>query len=50
MKFSAYQVLAVLGSVLLMGSGILRFSHSGSPKELIIGFLYLVANIIIFCF
>jgi hypothetical protein len=27
----------------------LRFLHSGSPKELFIGILYFLANLIIFC-
>jgi hypothetical protein len=49
MKVSLYQVVAVLGSTLLMVSGLLRFSHSGSPKELFIGILYFIANIFIFC-
>jgi len=49
MKIQLYQVVAVVGSLLLMVSGLLRFSHSGSPKELVIGVLYLCANILIFC-
>ncbi len=49
MKIAAYQVVAVVGSLLLMTSGLMRFSHSGNPKELIIGVLYLLANIMIFC-
>jgi len=49
MKINAYQVIAVLGSLMLMISGLMRFSISGSPKELIIGALYFAANIFIFC-
>gem|GEM_PF-1212966 len=49
MKVSLYQAAAVLGSLLLMLSGLLRFFHLGSPKELFIGILYFIANIIIFC-
>ena len=49
MKISLYQAVAVLGSTLLLGSGLLRFFHSGSPKELFIGVLYFIANILIFC-
>ncbi|MDD5422657.1 MAG: hypothetical protein WC592_00570 [Candidatus Omnitrophota bacterium] len=49
-KFSPYQVVAALGSLLLVVSGIMRFSQSGSPKEILIGLLYFAANIIIFCF
>lgn len=49
MKIQAYQVVAVLGSLLLMVSGMLRFSSSGSPKELLIGILYFCANVLIFC-
>jgi hypothetical protein len=49
MKISAYQVVAVAGSTLLMASGFLRFQNSGSPKELAIGALYFLANLIIFC-
>jgi len=48
-KLSLYQIVAVLGSVLLMLSGLLRFSSSGSPKELMIGVLYFFANLVIFC-
>jgi len=48
-KISPYQIVAVLGSLLLLTSGLLRFFHSGSPKELIIGGLYFLANLIIFC-
>jgi len=48
-KINAYQVMAVLGSTLLMVSGLLRFAHSGSPKELFIGILYFIANLLIFC-
>jgi hypothetical protein len=50
MKISAYQVAAVAGSTLLMLSGLLRYSQSGSPKELAIGALYFLANLLIFCF
>ncbi len=50
MKFNAYQVLAVLGSTLLMSSGAVRYMQSGSPKELIISVMYLIANICVFCF
>lgn len=50
MKLQLYQIVAVVGSLLLLTSGILRFSHSGSPKEIIIGTLYFIANIFIFCF
>ncbi len=49
MKFQPYQVIAVLGSALLMVSGLLRFSSSGNPKELMIGALYFFANLLIFC-
>lgn len=49
MKISSYQIIAVLGSALLMLSGYLRFMRFGSPKELAIGVLYFLANIIIFC-
>ena len=49
MKISPYQVVAVLGSSLLILSGMLRFSHTGSPKELVIAILYFLANLIIFC-
>ena len=50
MKISMYQVVASIGSLLLMVSGLLRFLDSGSPKELFISVLYFMANIIIFCF
>ncbi|MDD2927290.1 MAG: hypothetical protein PHE30_00365 [Candidatus Omnitrophica bacterium] len=50
MKIQLYQVVAVLGSLLLMGAGLLRLAHSGNPKELIIAILYFFANILIFCF
>ena len=49
MKMNSYQILAVAGSLLLLASGGLRFFHSGSPKELLIGALYFMANLIIFC-
>ena len=49
MKISPYQIVAVLGSLLLMVSGLLRFFNSGNPKELLIGVLYFFANLIIFC-
>jgi hypothetical protein len=49
MKMSPYQIVAVLGSTLLMVSGLLRFSSSGNPKELFIGVLYFFANLLIFC-
>ncbi|MCX5680408.1 MAG: hypothetical protein NTZ95_07185 [Candidatus Omnitrophica bacterium] len=49
MKISPYQIVAVLGSSLLMLSGLLRFFSFGNPKELIIGVLYFFANLIIFC-
>ena len=49
MRISPYQVVAVLGSSLLMLSGLLRFFSSGNPKELMIGALYFFANLIIFC-
>ncbi len=49
MKMSAYQVVAALGSSLLMVSGLLRYLQFGNPKELIIGVLYFIANIFIFC-
>jgi hypothetical protein len=48
-KIQAYQVAAVVGSSILMLSGLLRFQHSGSPKELVIGILYFIANLLIFC-
>lgn len=50
MKLNLYQALAIVGSSLLMASGLVRFAKSGSPKELLIGALYFIANIIIFCF
>lgn len=49
MKILSYQIVAMAGSALLALSGFMRFSHSGNPKELIIGILYFLANIIIFC-
>lgn len=49
-KMNSYQITAVIGSSLLMGSGMMRFSQSGSPKELFISILYFMANILIFCF
>lgn len=49
MKIQLYQIVAVVGSLLLFAAGALRFSQSGSPKEMIIAVLYMVANIIIFC-
>ncbi|MEI6863401.1 MAG: hypothetical protein WCK38_03275 [Candidatus Omnitrophota bacterium] len=49
MKFSPYQIIAVVGSSLLMVSGLLRFSSTGSPKEIMIAVLYFFANLIIFC-
>ena len=49
MKIAMYQVLAVVGSALLMCSGLLRYVRSGSPKELFIAILYFAANVIIFC-
>lgn len=49
MKILPYQIAAVSGSLLLAISGLMRFFHSGNPKELLIGILYLIANIIIFC-
>lgn len=49
MKINLYQIVAVLGSSLLMLSGLLRYFQMGSLKELFIGALYFVANIIIFC-
>lgn len=49
MKLSPYQIVAVLGSLLLMVSGLLRFFSSGNPKELAIGILYFFANLMIFC-
>ncbi len=48
-KLSFYLFLAVLGSSLLMFSGLLRYFHTGSLKEVFIGLLYLIANILIFC-
>jgi len=50
MKIHAYQIVAVIGSLLLVTSGLMRFSGSGSSKELIIGILYFLANVLIFCF
>lgn len=50
MKISAYQVVAILGSLLLLASGLLRMAQSGNPKELLIGILYFFANLVIFCF
>ncbi|MFA5839165.1 MAG: hypothetical protein WC890_00750 [Candidatus Margulisiibacteriota bacterium] len=50
MKLNAYQVLAVLGSTILLSSGVVRYMHSGSPKELIISVMYFIANICVFCF
>ncbi len=49
MKMVPYQIVAITGSLLLMVSGLLRFSGSGNPKELLIGILYFFANLIIFC-
>ena len=49
MKIALYQIIAVVGSALLMVSGLLRFFASGSPKELLIAILYFMANVIIFC-
>jgi len=49
-KISPYQIVAILGALLLVVSGIMRFTQSGNPKELLIGLLYFFANIIIFCF
>ena len=49
MKIIPYQIVAVAGSLLLMVSGLLRFFHSGNPKELLIGILYFFANLMIFC-
>jgi len=49
MKLQLFQIVAVLGSLLLMAAGLLRMAHSGSPKELLIAILYFFANIIIFC-
>jgi len=49
MKVMPHQIAALVGSALLMLSGMLRFFHSGSPKELAVGVLYFIANIIIFC-
>ncbi|MCX5681796.1 MAG: hypothetical protein NT079_05960 [Candidatus Omnitrophica bacterium] len=50
MKLHLYQSVAIAGSLLLMVSGMLRFSFSGSPKELVISILYFIANVFIFCF
>ncbi|MFA5287449.1 MAG: hypothetical protein WC394_04175 [Candidatus Omnitrophota bacterium] len=50
MKIHAYQIFAISGSLLLLASGFLKLAHSGNPKELLIGFLYFFANILIFCF
>jgi hypothetical protein len=49
MKISAYRVVAVPGSTLLMVSGIMRYFQFGSIKEATVGFLCLLANIMIFC-
>ncbi|MDD5428879.1 MAG: hypothetical protein PHI58_06585 [Candidatus Omnitrophica bacterium] len=49
MTIALYQAVAVVGSLLLLTSGFLRFTQSGSPKELFIGALYFLANLIIFC-
>jgi hypothetical protein len=49
MKIALYQIVAVVGSALLMVSGLLRFFVSGSPKEMLIAVLYFMANLIIFC-
>jgi hypothetical protein len=49
MKMSLYQIVAVLGSSLLLLSGLLRYLQFGSPKELVIGILYFIANLFIFC-
>ena len=49
-KLNSYQIVAILGSLLLVVSGVMRFSQYGNPKEIFIGLLYFVANIIIFCF
>ncbi|MDO8663161.1 MAG: hypothetical protein Q7K98_08110 [Candidatus Omnitrophota bacterium] len=50
MRIQAYQMVAVLGSLLLMVAGLLRMVRSGSPKELVVAILYFFANILIFCF
>lgn len=49
MKIVPYQIAAILGSLLLVASGLMRFSHSGNPKELLVGVLYFFANLVIFC-
>lgn len=49
-KLAYYQLIAVLGSSLLIVSGLMRFLQTGSVKELFVGILYFIANIIIFCF
>ncbi len=49
MKLVPYQLFAMAGSLLLMASGFLRFTHTGSPKELVISILYFFANLLIFC-
>ena len=49
MRISAYQTAAIAGSTLMMISGLLRYFHTGSPKELAIGMLYFLANLVIFC-
>jgi hypothetical protein len=49
MKLLPYQWAAIVGSSILMLSGLLRFQCSGSPKELAIGILYFLANLLIFC-
>ncbi len=49
MKLTPYQIFATAGSILLMVSGFLRFTQSGSPKELVISILYFFANLFIFC-
>lgn len=48
-KLASYQILALLGSSLLVASGVMRFIQTASLKELFVGILYFIANIIIFC-
>ncbi|MFA5311364.1 MAG: hypothetical protein WC355_03515 [Candidatus Omnitrophota bacterium] len=48
-KLATYQILALLGSSLLVASGVMRFIQTSSLKELFVGVLYFIANIIIFC-
>lgn len=45
-KLASYQILALLGSSLLVASGVMRFIQTASLKELFVVILYFIANII----